>query len=209
MPDRYRWPSAPSRVHIQVRLERPSIHREPDFIKAVHRSRSLYRGFGLPPNDSRRYRKFVEEGGGPRNQYLFVVDRTTTRLVGVIQLEQIIRGHLKSAFIGYYAFVPYAGRGFMRQGVGLAVDHAFNQLKLHRLEASIEPDNERSAALARSLGFRFEGTSKKYLKIAGRWRDCERWALIVDEWAGLVRMFGTSMFRPLSPKDRSTQGVER
>jgi ribosomal-protein-alanine N-acetyltransferase len=53
---------------------------------------------------------------------------------------------------------------------------------LHRLEANIQPSNERSIALVRGLGFRKEGLSRRYLKIGGRWRDHERWALLVDEW---------------------------
>ena len=55
---------------------------------------------------------------------------------------------------------------------------------LHRLEANIQPDNARSIGLVRSLGFRMEGFSPRYLKIGGRWRDHERWALLSDNWRG-------------------------
>jgi ribosomal-protein-alanine N-acetyltransferase len=55
-------------------------------------------------------------------------------------------------------------------------------LRLHRVEANIQPRNRASIALVKSLGFRQEGYSPRYLKIGGRWRDHERWALLVDDW---------------------------
>ena len=62
------------------------------------------------------------------------------------------------------------------------VSRAFRELRLHRLEANIQPDNEPSRRLVQRLGFRNEGFSPRYLKVAGRWRDHERWALTVEEW---------------------------
>jgi ribosomal-protein-alanine N-acetyltransferase len=70
----------------------------------------------------------------------------------------------------------------MKEGLQLVIDCSFDELRLHRLEANIQPSNERSIALVRRLGFRMEGLSRRYLKIGGRWRDHERWALLADEW---------------------------
>ena len=58
--------------------------------------------------------------------------------------------------------------------------HAFRRLKLHRLEANIQPTNAPSIGLARACGFAREGYSPRYLKIGGRWRDHERWAILAD-----------------------------
>jgi ribosomal-protein-alanine N-acetyltransferase len=70
----------------------------------------------------------------------------------------------------------------MREGIQLVLRNAFLTLRLHRVEANIQPGNRASIALARGAGFRREGFSPRYLKIGGRWRDHERWALLADEW---------------------------
>jgi ribosomal-protein-alanine N-acetyltransferase len=62
------------------------------------------------------------------------------------------------------------------------IARAFRTLRLHRLEANIQPGNLASIALVRRLGFRREGLSRRYLKIGGRWRDHERWAILAEEW---------------------------
>jgi ribosomal-protein-alanine N-acetyltransferase len=54
-------------------------------------------------------------------------------------------------------------------------------MSLHRVEANIQPNNAASIALVKRCGFRLEGFSPRYLKIAGEWRDHERWALLADE----------------------------
>ncbi len=69
----------------------------------------------------------------------------------------------------------------MREGIGLVLRHAFGTLGLHRLEANIQPDNARSLTLVEEAGFRLEGYSPRYLKINGRWRDHERWAILAED----------------------------
>jgi ribosomal-protein-alanine N-acetyltransferase len=103
-------------------------------------------------------------------------------LAGVINISEIVRGAFRSAYLGFYAFTPHAGRGHMRAGLARVIGRAFGALRLHRLEANIQPGNLRSIALVRGLGFRREGLSPRYLKISGRWRDLERWAITAEQW---------------------------
>jgi ribosomal-protein-alanine N-acetyltransferase len=110
-----------------------------------------------------------------------VVLRESGDLVGSINLNNIIHGALQGAFLGYYAFTPYAGQGLVREGLLLVLKHAFQKLKLHRLEANIQPGILASIALARSCGFVREGFSRRYLKVGGRWEDHERWAILSED----------------------------
>ena len=95
-------------------------------------------------------------------------------LAGAININEIVRGSFRSGYLGNYAFVPHNGRGDMTTGLRTVVSRAFRQLRLHRLEANIQPDNEASRRLVKRLGFKLEGFSPRYLKIAGKWRDHER-----------------------------------
>jgi ribosomal-protein-alanine N-acetyltransferase len=117
---------------------------------------------------------------GPTQAAYFIRLRSSGELVGVVNVSEIVRGNFDSAYLGYYAFSPHHGQGLMAEGLGLAVRDAFRRLKLHRLEANIQPGNRASIALVRRLGFRREGYSYRYLRIAGRWRDHERWAITRD-----------------------------
>jgi len=103
-------------------------------------------------------------------------------LAGAININEIVRGSFRSGYLGYYAFVPHNRRGYMTTGLRTVVSRAFRQLRLHRLEANIQPDNEASRRLVKRLGFKLEGFSPRYLKIAGKWRDHERWAVTAGNW---------------------------
>jgi ribosomal-protein-alanine N-acetyltransferase len=158
------------------------MRRAAAFLDAVRRSRALHRPWVRPPSTLDRYRAFVRRARAEAH-VCHLVCLTGGALAGVIEISEIVRGPFRSGYLGYYAFVPYAGRGYMREGLRTAIGRAFRTGRLHRVEANIQPGNLRSIALARSLGFRREGFSPRYLKIAGRWRDHERWAVTAEEWS--------------------------
>jgi ribosomal-protein-alanine N-acetyltransferase len=105
----------------------------------------------------------------------------------VFNFSEIGRGVFESSYLGYYAFAPHAGQGYMSEGLNLVLALAFARLKLHRVEANVQPTNRPSVSLVRRAGFTREGFSRHYVKIAGRWRDHERWAMLAEDWRRLRR----------------------
>ena len=103
-------------------------------------------------------------------------------IVGGINFSEIVRGNFQSVYLGYQIGEPFARQGYMTEALALALSIAFGRLRLHRVEANIQPTNAPSLALVRRAGFRREGLSRRYLKIGGRWRDHERWALLAEDW---------------------------
>jgi ribosomal-protein-alanine N-acetyltransferase len=108
-------------------------------------------------------------------------------IVGGITFSEIGRGSFQSACLGYQIGAPFARRGYMTEAIGLALTFAFMRLRWHRVEANIQPGSGPSLALVRRAGFRREGLSRRYLKIGGRWRDHERWALLAENWRAAER----------------------
>lgn len=118
----------------------------------------------------------------PKREGLLVCRRGDGAIVGRLSLQEIIRGPLQQCFLGYWMGEAFAGNGFMTEAIGLSLRHAFGRLRLHRVEANVQPHNEASRAVVRSNGFRLEGFSPRYLKVRSRWADHERWAVHAEEW---------------------------
>ena len=92
-------------------------------------------------------------------------------LLGGLTLGNIRHGVAQTTTMGYWMGEPFAGHGYMRQGVELALDFSFRELGLHRVEAACLPGNARSSGLLMRLGFHQEGLARAYLQINGRWED--------------------------------------
>ena len=106
-------------------------------------------------------------------------------IVGSIGVFNITRRYAQNAFIGYAIGAPHLRQGYATEALQLALRFAFKDLKLHRVEATIQPQNAPSRALVRRAGFACEGLSRRMLKIGGRWRDHERWAILAEDWRPL------------------------
>jgi ribosomal-protein-alanine N-acetyltransferase len=127
------------------------------------------------------FAEYLQSRQGPGDDGFLACARDTGELLGVINLNNIVRRAFQSAYLGYYANAATAGQGFMAEGLLLVAKYAFTEMGLHRLEANIQPGNLASIALVKKCGFRLEGFSPRYLQVAGQWRDHERWALLADE----------------------------
>jgi [ribosomal protein S5]-alanine N-acetyltransferase len=105
------------------------------------------------------------------------------RLVGHINLGNIVRRAFSSAYAGYWVDYRVAGRGVIPTALALAVDHAFGPGGLHRIEVNIRPENKPSRRVVEKLGFREEAYHQRYMHIDGSWRDHLGYALTSEEIA--------------------------
>jgi ribosomal-protein-alanine N-acetyltransferase len=113
----------------------------------------------------------------------FIHETGRDQLVGAVTLSNIRRGVAETGTIGYWIGRPHAGRGFGTAAVRALAGHAFERLKLHRIEASCLPTNAASRRVLEKAGFRHEGQAKAYLKINGQWADHLLFGLLSEDLA--------------------------
>ena len=75
-------------------------------------------------------------------------------VVGVVNLNEIVLGAFRSAYLSYWGYAGFGGRGLMTQALREAVRYAFDEIGLHRVEASIQPGNARPSRWFGGPGFR-------------------------------------------------------
>jgi ribosomal-protein-alanine N-acetyltransferase len=172
---------------------RPPTARDRDELLALNvASRDFLRPWIEPMTSRAAFAAYLRRARLPTERPFVVCRRDNGAIVGVgvVNVSQIFYRNLRSAYLGFYAGAPFEAQGYMREGLRLVVRHAFGALGLHRrrveaaerwLEANIQPANRRSIRLVRRAGFRREGFSRHYLKIFGRWRDHERWAVTAED----------------------------
>ncbi len=119
----------------------------------------------------RRLRRFTEDWHSGDSYPFFILHRETNDLLGGITLSNLRRGVTQAATVGYWMGLPYARRGHMVEAVSLVLDYAFDDLRLHRVEAACLVHNEPSRNLLLKIGFTEEGVARQYLCIDGRWQD--------------------------------------
>jgi len=180
-------PSRPTLVGERVYLRAPRKSDAAAFLAAAHASRRLHGSWVAAPQTPAGFAAYVGRFGGRRSPSRVhagyaALRRDDDSWVGVFNFSEIVRGAFQNAYLGYYGFRANAGKGLMKEGLGLALDAAFGPLGLHRVEVNIQPGNVRSIGLVMGVGFAQEGFSRGYLRIAGRWRDHVRYAMLSEDW---------------------------
>ena len=101
---------------------------------------------------------------------------------GEINLSSVLRGPFQSGYVGYWIDEARAGEGYMPESVVVLTQHAFEDLRLHRLQIAIIPRNASSRRVVEKLAYREEGIAERYLEINGAWEDHVRYAITAEEW---------------------------
>ena len=165
----------------RVAIRRPTPADTDEFVALICASRELHRPWVDLSDTPQRFEAYLHSRNGTTNDGFLICERATGAIAGLVNLNCIVRGHFQSAYLGYGIGASFANRGYMTEGLKLVIAHAFGEMKLHRLEANIQPGNQASVALVRKCGFKLEGFSPRYLEVLGEWRDHERWALLADD----------------------------
>ncbi|SDC90898.1 ribosomal-protein-alanine N-acetyltransferase [Paenibacillus sp. UNCCL117] len=110
------------------------------------------------------------------------LDEPEGRLIGSVSLSNIVRGCFHSCHLGYKMDQDELNRGYMTEALRKVIQIAFEELKLHRIEANVMPRNQASLQVVEKLGFVPEGLAKQYLKINGKWEDHIHMTLINHAW---------------------------
>ncbi len=162
-------------------LQAPQAADEKPFLAAMRDSIGLHHPWISAPKDHKGWRRYMTRLERKTEAGFLVKRLGDGAICGVVNLNIITFDALRSAYTSYFGVAGLEEKGYMKEGLTLLVRYAFDELKLHRLEANIQPQNLTSIALAKSVGFRYEGYSPRYLKINGEWCDHERWAILADQ----------------------------
>ena len=171
----------------RTHLRRPTRRDMDEFLALNRASLQLHRGLVSPPTNPTQFSSFLKRCRRVDCACFLICRVADRRIIGSINLSQIFLGGFRNAYLGYYVGAQYARQGYMTEAIHLILKYAFIHLKLHRLEANVQPDNVASVALIKRAGFIREGYSRRYLKICGRWRDHERWAILAEDWKASVK----------------------
>ena len=164
-----------------ILIREPQPEDESGFLEAMQRSVEFHSPWTKAPITTPQFREYIERYQ-QINQKSYLICDYKEHILGVFNINEIVRGLFQSAYLGFYAVLDYSNKGYMSAGLKLVLEKVFADLELHRLEANIQPENIKSINLVKANGFKKEGYSPRYLKINDKWQDHERWAITYEDW---------------------------
>ena len=171
----------------RVYLSKPIVDRMDEFLDKANASKNLHALWTKPPLNQNEFMAYLARIEKENQEGFFISLNETNEIIGVININEIVKDAFNSGYLGCYCFSGYEKQGLMSEGLWLLMDYAFNTMKLHRLEANIQPDNINSLFLVTRCGFVKEGYSKKYLNIDNKWQDHVRYALTTEVFDDLSK----------------------
>lgn len=166
------------KIECRVSLRALAATDAKEFLTLTRNSRCLHHPWIHPPLTQADFNTYLKKLNQKNHESFVVCVKTTGAIAGVINLNNIARSYMLSASLGYYAGLPFAGAGYMQEGLQLVIQQAFHQLRLHKLEAYAQATNFNSLRLLKRNGFVRKALAPSFLFIDGAWRDHERWILV-------------------------------
>lgn len=136
---------------------------------------------------TRRVKRLTGDWLDDRTYAFLIFDKGDERLLGGININNIVRGAGQYASLGYWIDEESQGSGYMTEAGFAVLAYAFNSLRLFRMNAACLVHNRRSRNLLRRLGFAEEGFAKAYIQIDGMRQDHVLFGLNADDFSGPPR----------------------
>jgi len=121
-----------------------------------------------------------ETGEGRMVKFGVLLKQNNSKIIGIVEFSNIIKGPFQSCFLGYMMDEKENGKGYTTEAIRKTIDYGFKEINLHRIEANIIPHNTASIRVVEKLGFQLEGYSRNYLQINGKWEDHLHYVLLND-----------------------------
>jgi ribosomal-protein-alanine N-acetyltransferase len=150
---------------------------EAAFVALAAESYEFHRNWIKLPTESEAFKRYLAKFDREDAFFFVICDAYSNSIVGFVSLTGIEGEPYHRGRLGYGVFEQYARMGYISSGLRQVIDVAFGNLKIHRLEADIQPENLPSKRLVEKMGFTREGVSRGFIRINGEWKDHERWAL--------------------------------
>lgn len=203
--------SAPARDVAGYRLRPPEPADAEAYVDYLRRNWSRFRGAMPTADDStfaaashgRRFAEMADSPGEPACVAMLLVEREEKRrVVGDVVFSNIVYGAFRACHLGFKIDGALEGRGIMRRTLEGGIETMFLRYRLHRIMANYRPENVRSGALLKRLGFQVEGYARDYLHLDGEWRDHVLTALVNPESPPGSQAGGSALSRAGGPKRR-------
>lgn len=153
-----------------------------------------------PPDSDRTFEAQLARANTDSSQSLIASPLSDDTILGQVTVSLIRPGPPATAFAGYWTSIHHTNRHVAARALALTLDHAFTNLRLHRVEINIQPSNAPSLAVARRLRFEEEGTARKLIPIAGEWRDHTRFAMLAEDWPARRAEFARELEQTLDTR---------
>lgn len=163
-----------------ITIREPCLLDETAFLNAMQKSITLHHPWTTAPQTPEEFKAFIDRSQKDSQKSFLVLKDNI--IAGVFNINEIVRGCFQNAFLGFYAVSGFEGQGIMSAGLKLVLKSFFDEMRLHRIEANIQPDNKKSIRLVKANGFRYEGKSPHYLKINDVWCTHEHWVMTFEDY---------------------------
>jgi ribosomal-protein-alanine N-acetyltransferase len=164
-----------------VYLRKPRATDKEELLELTRVSKSIHHPWITVPAGEEEFEQFLRDSRRHDSKAFLVCNLEDKSIAGVLIIKNVLRDDFQSGNVQFYVGRDSAGKGYMTEGLSLLLRYAKRRLKLHRLDANIQQQNKQAIALVMRCGFKMEGYSKRFKKVGGRWRDHERWAILLEE----------------------------